>query len=230
MAKQSFTDAQIRTGLIEISDAAVARCSRDFHELRKTGKKQGLEKIFQTAFMKETTHPGWEVLPWVNRKSLANRDRYRPSGWIDSIIRHVEGHRIGVEFKVMEFPRLKNTSPWVTLYDVGQLAWDYASLKIYDLESAYCIVVLHGALTSMPGATHKGIARMFHNAMYVDFQASKHWGEFKYKTLNGQQKRQMKTMEDAGFDRPYFSGNVNRNSFCRHYRQHDLAVVGVSIK
>jgi hypothetical protein len=146
---------------------------------------------------------------------------------VDGIITHEGGYRVGIEFKVCEFPRMKWTSPNQSTYDIGQLAWDFAALKKYGLNSGYCIVVLHGGLVDMPGVTAPGIARSFHNATFTDFQATKTWGYLKYARLTAVQKHEMMTVDEMGFGKPYNSAQANPNNFCKLYRDKKLAVVGI---
>ncbi len=133
MTKTTFSDHDIKVGLVEISDDAIAACYRTFHKLRKE-KSQGLEKIFHLAFSDALDHPGWTAKNWVSRASFETTDKRRRKGWVDGVITHQDGHRIGVEFKVCQFPRMKWQSPNQSMYDIGQLAWDFGALKKYDLD------------------------------------------------------------------------------------------------
>ena len=226
MAKEKFTALDIRVGLADICDGTIAKCHKEFHSLRKN-KKQGLEKIFHLAFAKTMKYDDWEATNQVSRETFKIKDKFRPRGWVDTVFTHTDGHRIGIEFKVCEFPRMKWTSPNQSLYDIGQLAWDFSALKKYGLNSGYCIVVLHGGLVDMPGVTAPGIARSFHNAMFTDFMITKTWGYLKYSKLSAAEKHERDTVEEMGFGKPYNITKANPNNFCRLYKDKKLAVVGI---
>jgi hypothetical protein len=229
MTRAKFTDTDIRDGLIEISNSAIARCHKPFHKHRRT-TKQGLEKIFHDAFDKTVRYDDWRASNQVNRTTFGIKDKFRPKGWVDMVIAHDDGYKVGIEFKVCEFPRMKWTSPNQSTYDVGQIAWDFGALKKYSLNSGYCIVILHGGLVDMPGATGPGIMRSFHNMMFTDYMATKTWGYLKYSKISAPERHEMEIVEEMGFGKPFNIAKANLNNFCRLYRKEKLAVVGISVK
>lgn len=229
IAKTRFTDEEIKARLIKITDDATEKCTKDFQKLRSE-KGQGLERVFEEAFIEAANFPGWEICHQVPRGSFGAKYMFRPKGKVDCLVTHDNGHRIAIEFKVCEFPRTKRTSPSGALYDVGQLSWDYGDLKAYGLDSAYCIVVLHGALAEIQHAKAFDVARLFHNSMFIDFQTSKLWGELRPKGLSAQRKQQIATIQEMGFGRPYYKPDTNKNNFCRLYEAQGMAVIGFSTK
>jgi len=114
-------------------------------------------------------------------------------------------------------------SPKSATYDVGQIVYDYYDLSKYDLNYAYCIALVHGAISSIPEATAKGVARSFHNALFTDFQSAREWGDMKFSRL------ELRTYRDMGLDKPYCERAANPNNFCRLYRREKLAVVGICV-
>lgn len=146
------------------------------------------------------------------------------------VVTHDDGHRVAIEFKVCQFPRMKWPSPNQSTYDVGQIAWDFGALKTYEVESGYCIVVLHGGLVDMPTVTEAGIARAFHNAMFTDYTSAKTWGYLKYAQQPAASRRVMEIIEEMGFGKPYYSEEANPHGFCKLFKPEKLAVIGLSIK
>lgn len=229
MAMTKFTAGEIRDGLLKITKDAVTSCHRKFRSHSKASK-QGLEKIFDDAFYNAIEVGEWQASRQVNRNSFGFKDKFRPKGRVDMVVTHEDGFRVGIEFKVCQFPRMKWTSPNDSTYDVGQIASDFGALRTYAVESGYCMVVLHGGLVDMPSVTELGIARSFHNAMFADYMAAKHWGYLKYAKQYAKDKHQMQLIEDMGFGKPYFSEKANPRSFCKLFKKERLAVVGLSIK
>lgn len=237
MAEWTLKD--IRSGLIEASDEAVKKCHRRFHKHRQQ-TNQGLERIFEEQFFAELDeyHPGWKVARKPSRQR-ENPNGWRPKGWIDGIVEHTDSRtRVGLEFKVCQFPRIKSTSPRMGTYDVGQLAWDFGSLRDYSLNFAYCVVVLHGPFVEAKEIDDRTIERWFHNAMYADFQASMLWGHYNKKLNNDPARRankkwydiernfQIRSIKQMRFDKPYKRTSTPAN-FCRLYSAQRLAVIGL---
>lgn len=200
---------------------------------------QGLERIFEEQFFDELdeNHEGWKV----NRKpqrQKENPDGWRPKGWIDGIVEHANSKtRVGLEFKVCQFPRMKSRSPRGSTYDIGQIAWDFGSLKDYKLNFAYCVIVLHGPFAEANGVDERTMERWFHNAMYADFRSSMLWGHYN-KKLNNDPARsgnkywydlernfQIRSITQMGFDAPY--RNHKLDNFCKVYPAQRLSVIGI---
>jgi len=229
MAKTKFNDKEIKDGMILLCNTAVDLCGKKFQK-HKAVKKQGLERLFEEDFVKAAKMKDWKIKTQHNRADLGIIDKMRPKGWVDAIITHDDGFRVGVEFKICELPRMKWNDANSSTYDVGQLAWDYKALSTYKMDSAYCVAVLHGALVEMPTATPLGIMRMFHNALFTDFQVAKSWGWAKYKNQSAIGRREIETISDMGLDKPFYRPKANPNNFCRLYKEQKLAVVGFSIR
>jgi len=224
----------IRDGLISASDEAVMKCHRRFHKHRRQ-MNQGLERIFDDQFCDELDKfAGWKV----NRKpprQIENPKGARPRGWIDGIVEHANSEtRVGLEFKVCQFPRMRNNSPKMGTYDVGQLAWDFGSLRDYNLDFAYCVIALHGPFVEANEIDDQTVERWFHNAMYADFQASMLWGYLNKKLKNGPTRRtnkwdrnfEIRSIRQMGFDVP-FRRKAKPDNFCRLYSAQRLAVIGL---
>src|SRR5258707_6664754 len=106
MAKTRFTDKEIKDGLIELCDSAIALCGRKFQKHRAT-KRQGLERLFEQDFVKAAKLDDWTIKTQHSRADLGAIDKMWPRGWVDAIITHDDGFRVGVEFKVCELPRMR---------------------------------------------------------------------------------------------------------------------------
>jgi hypothetical protein len=226
-AKAKFTGDDIRVGLVSITRDAVKLCHKKFRS-HSMETNQGLEKIFEDAFFSAIDLEDWNAKTQVDRRSFGIKDKFRPNGRVDMVITHDDGHRVGIEFKVCQFPRMKWTSPNQSTYDIGQIAWDFGSLKTYGVESGYCIVVLHGGLVDMPSVTEAGIARSFHNAMFTDYMSAKQWGYLKYAQQPAASKRECKLLKRwASASRTIAT---NPYGFCKLFKAERLAVVGLSGK
>jgi hypothetical protein len=135
--------------------------------------------------------------------------------------------RVGLEFKVCQFPRMKNTSPATVSYDVGQIGRDLASLRQYKLNFAYCVIVLHGPFVEANGINAQTIERWFHNAMYADFQASMLWGYFNKKDASDwvvERNASLRAIRRMGLNKP-FERTSKPENFCRLYPAQRLAAV-----
>lgn len=236
-----FSEKDIKDGLVDAARLTIRACHADFHRLLNK-QHQGLEKIFDDTFCnKLDKFPGWKVSR-KPRRAVENPYGSRPVGWIDAIAKHKDSEeRVGLEFKVCDFPRIKNNSPSGGTYHVGQIAWDYGALREYDVDFAYCIVVLFGGLVESRGMTELNLMRWFHNAMYADFQASLKWGDYNKKIINKAKKKtnkwyeedrdfQIKTIRKMGFSKPFYRQEMNRFNFCQIYQKQRLAVIGLQVK
>lgn len=238
-----FDIATIRSGLIDCSDEAAPKCYRQFHKLLKV-RKQGLEKIFDQTFQKSIEDiEGWRVKTQERRKDYAGPNDKRGDGRIDVVAYHKEGdYRLGIEFKVCEFPRSKNNDGLGVTYDIGQIAWDFGALKGYQkLDSAYCIIVLYGGIPTIPKITAKAVERLFHNAMYADFQHALKWGIYNKHLKEGVKRKQnpwfeqgrkfqVDTIKKMGMSEPYRKGSASKLNFSRLYPKEKIAVLGIHVR
>jgi hypothetical protein len=110
-----------------------------------------------------------------------------------------------IELKVIRMPRLKAT-PGNALYDVGQLSWDYWTLReAKKISSAELIILLYGELISAlsrPSPRPKAVYREFHNRMFVDFTSSLLDGELKKEQGMSNRRKQIDAIKAMGFDKP----------------------------
>jgi hypothetical protein len=112
-----------------------------------------------------------------------------------------------IELKVIRMPRLKAT-PSNALYDVGQLSWDYWTLReAKKISSAELVILLYGELISALSRP-KAVYREFHNRMFVDFTSSLLDGELKKEQGKDNRVMQIDEIKAMGFDKP--CDKVNR--------------------
>jgi hypothetical protein len=169
MGYEPFSDEDIREGLKQVCERALARCAKDFTAQLACGRKQGLENMFEKAFLQSFTMKikDWSVNAQVKRADFHTAHSER-DGRIDVVATYEEAdgrkEKVGIEFKVCELPRSYANAPNGVTYDIGQIAWDFGELATYRMEFGYCIAIIHGGIPAMKSATKKGVARAFHNA------------------------------------------------------------------
>lgn len=114
----------------------------------------------------------------------------------------------GVELKVMRMPRL-GSSPNQALYDLGQLANDALKLRsAKKIRSGELVLLLRGPLVEDLGGTGT-LYRELHNRLFVDFAASKAYGELRADRIAREparkqemRKAQLRAIRGLGFDAP----------------------------
>ncbi len=154
----------------------------------------------------------------------------RGDGFLDALLKYKERYRLGIEFKVVKLPRLDNTSPNTCMYDLGQLAYDYIGLENYQIDLGYCIVVIDGPLVEMSQATHSSVARLFHNAMFVDYHSFVGYGTLKKSGYTQRWKdATIEAVTKMGFDKPFDAKKTN-GRFCYLDKKAGLAVIGIEVK
>lgn len=223
MTKPDFTLNEIRNGLIKMSKKALRTSGKQLRRQAQKGRR--LESRFEKAVLDQTP-PGWEKVKRVRRSSLkAITKSPRDDGWIDVLFKYKERYKLLVEFKVVQLPRLKNTSPENSLHDIVEIAWDYLDLKCKYVDASYCLIVLDGALVETDNATSKNVARHFHNAMFVDFQTVCQFGKRRIPHW----KLMRETIAEMGFDRPYGSGAKSKD-FCYLDKNIKFAAIGICVQ
>ena len=129
----------------------------------------------------------------------------------------------GIELKVIQMPRIKNTAS-NALYDIGQISSDYWRLQNADnLNSGELVILLIGILVQAYDSPGQ-LLREFHNRMFVDFYTSMLHGELSEESILISRSRQISSIYQMGFDKPY--SNALGKKLVLH---DDLALVSIPV-
>ena len=128
-----------------------------------------------------------------------------------------------------QLPRSHANSPDGATYDIGQIAWDFGELATYKMEFGYCIGVSHGGSPSMKSATTKGVARAFHNALFVDAETQRHFGEPKTAARKNDVRSMRRVLPEMRLDQPYFDRQAHPSKFSLLDKKTKLAIVGLFV-
>jgi hypothetical protein len=139
-----------------------------------------------------------------------------------------DGQKFGLEFKVVQLPRSKNLSPNGSLYDLGQITWDHARIRLAEgLSGGFCLAVVYGPLLDGKNGAGAKIQRALHDMLFVDYTRSRLWGELSEPDQRKERKQQLISLRNIGLDKPYDTKwNSRSNDFCVVHTQGDIGVVG----
>lgn len=119
---------------------------------------------------------------------------------------------MGLELKVMEFPRLSNLAPSKSLYHIGGISWDCLRIqRAKHLVGGIIVVLLVGPLvTALPGPG--AIARELHNRLFIDFALSSQRGQLAAELKKGhpmapQRRDQVAVLKGLGLTEPFSSAH-----------------------
>jgi len=132
----------------------------------------------------------------------------------------------GIELKVIQMPRIKNTAS-NALYDIGQISGDYWRLQNADnLASGELVILLTGILVQAYDRPVE-LLREFHNRMFVDFNTSMLYGELFEESVRVSRSRQISAIYQMGFDKPY--SNALGKKLVLHDKHDNLALLSIPV-
>lgn len=192
---------------------------------------QGLEGILQKAIKNALGENAIIEVPTfdvgIKKRNNGKNPKYTK---VDIVF----GNSVGIELKVIELPRMKNTHAYGALYDVDQIASDYYDLSnSTTLKEGYIVLLLHGSLVDC--LSYVGVGRELHNRMFVDYQTSLHFGELHDQLKKNSQKKVMrenaiKAIEAMGFHLPYEKKEMSLQSIGRKQAEDSLALSIITVK
>lgn len=215
----------------------LSNCRQEFLEKANsaasgTSTLYGIEAIFHEAFIlhsrKEAVSHGYQIRSKEKLKALGGaQPAGKGVGYMDAVLER-GGQKYGLEFKVVRMPRNKNLLPNSSLYDLGQITWDHAWIRLSkDLSGGFCLAVVYGPLLGAEDSTEIGIRRALHDMLFVDYVRSSLWGELSDTDQRKDKKQQLTSLRQIGLDKPFDTKRNSRSSdFCVVHPQGDVGVVG----
>jgi hypothetical protein len=197
-----------------------------------TSTLSGIEAIFHNAFVlhcrNETVSYGYQIRSKEKLEALGGAQPFgKGAGYMDAVMER-DSQRYGIEFKVVRMPRSKNLSPNGSLYDLGQITWDHARIRLSkDLSGGFCLAVVYGPLLGSKNGTEISIRRALHDMLFVDYTRSRLWGQLSDADQRKDRKQQLTSLKEIGLDKPFdMKWNSRSSDFCVIHPQGDIGVVG----